>query len=72
MSRKRPKKRYKPYTGTDAVDAQPTVTRYRAVVRSPLGQWWIDNKKRIRLLALVGGGVLLVGYLLYELLRLVF
>lgn len=48
------------------------ITRYKAVVRSPLGEWWHDNKKRIRLIALFGGGALLIGWLLFELFNLVF
>lgn len=72
MSKKRHKKRNKPYTGADAVETQPTVTRYKAVVRSPLGQWWADNKKRLKVGALVAGGVGLAGYLLFELVNIIF
>ena len=70
MSRKH-KKRNKPYTGQDAV-TKPTVTRYTAVVRSPLGNWWHDNKRRIKITSLVGGGAIVFGYLIYEFLNLVF
>jgi hypothetical protein len=48
------------------------IKRYKAVVRSPLGEWWQDNKKRVRLFAMIGGGVLIVGWLLFELFNLIF
>ncbi len=69
MSRK--KKRAKAYTGADAAHTQPTVHRYTAVVRSPFGEWWFEHKKIARIVALVGGGVLIAGYLVYELIRLI-
>lgn len=81
MSRK--KRRYKdqqPKPEAEEPQIQPNerpeeeqkITRYKAVVRSPLGEWWHDNKKRVRIGALAGGGVLLVGWLIYELLNLIF
>lgn len=69
MTRK--KKRNKVYQGPDSSQAMPTVTRYKAVVRSPLTQWWFDHKKQVRIIATVAGGVLIVGYLIYELIRIV-
>lgn len=70
MSRK-PKKRNKPYTGEDAT-VKPTVTRYSAVVRSPIGQWWHDNKKRVKIGSMVGGGTVIFAYLMWEFFNLVF
>lgn len=70
MSRKQ-KKRNKPYTGKDAA-TKPTVTRYTAVVRSPLGEWWHDNKRRVKLTSMIGGGAIVCIYLVYEFLNLVF
>jgi len=70
MSRK-PKKRNKPYTGDDAA-TKPTVTRYKAVVRSPLAQWWFENKKRVKTTSLVGGGAVAFVYLMWEFFNLVF
>ncbi|HEU5187858.1 MAG TPA: hypothetical protein VFT87_05155 [Candidatus Saccharimonadales bacterium] len=69
MSRK--KKRTKVYTGSDSAQLAPTVRRYSAVVRSPLGEWWHDHKKQVRIIVAIAGGVLIVGYLIYELIRLI-
>ena len=69
MSRK--KKRNKTYTGSDSTQVQPTVKRYTAVVRSPVGQWWQDHKKQARIIGMVGGSAAIVGYLIYELIRLI-
>lgn len=71
MSRKH-KKRNKPYTGMDATPSQPTVHRYTAVVRSPLGEWWIGHKRAVKIISLIVGGVLVFGYLLFEFFRLIF
>jgi hypothetical protein len=69
---KKTKKRNKPYTGIDAAPNQPVVHRYSAVVRSPINQWWFDHKKRIKTFSLIGGGVLLLGWLLYEFFMMLF
>jgi len=71
MSRKH-KKRTKAYTGAGATAAKPTVQRYTAVVRSPLGEWWFDHKKQVKTLGLIIGGALVFGYLIFELLRVIF
>lgn len=68
---KKPKKRNKPYRGEDAA-TQPKVHRYQAVVRSPLGEWWHDNKRRIKIAAYVGGGTFIFAWLIFELFNLVF
>lgn len=65
------KKRNKKYTGADAAVTKPNVTRVTAVVRSPIGEWWHDNKKRVRMIAMIAGGVIVFGYLVYELIRLI-
>ena len=70
MSRK-PKKRNKPYTGQDAA-VKPTVHRYQAIVRSPVGEWWHDHKKQVKIASMVGGGTIVFGYLIYEFLMIVF
>lgn len=71
---KKTRKRNKQYRGEDArIDSQgPTVTRYKAVVRSPLGEWWHDHKRVVKLSAGIGGGAIIVGWLLFEAIRLVF
>lgn len=82
MSRK--KRRYKdlrPKPTMEKPDVAPEdmveedeqkITRYKAVVRSPIGEWWNDNKKRVRLFALVGGGGLVIGWILFEFFSLIF
>ena len=51
---------------------EQNITRYKAVVRSPLGEWWFNNKKRARLFAIIGGIGLGAGWLLFELFNLIF
>lgn len=59
------KKRNKTYTGRDAALARPAVTRISAVNRSPIMQWWFDNKRMARIgliaAAVVFGIALLVS-----------
>jgi hypothetical protein len=55
----------------EPTEQEEHVTRYKAVVRSPLGEWWHDNKKRVRLFAIIGGVGLLAGWLLFELFSLI-
>lgn len=68
MSRK-PKKRNKPYTGADAVKP-PVVHHYQAVARSPFNEWWHENKRRVKIGAIIAGILLIVVYAIYELIRL--
>lgn len=70
MTRK--KKRNKAYSGGTPAETRPTVHRYKAVVRSPLGEWWHDNKKRLRIGGVIVGGVLLVVWLIIELFNVIF
>lgn len=65
------KKRNKPYTGADAAN-RPVVHRYQAVMRSPLGEWWHDHKKQVRVAAIVAAVALAVIFIGYELIDLVF
>lgn len=71
MSRKH-KKRNKAYTGADAAERPPVVHRYSAVTRSPIGEWWHEHKRPVKIGSAIGGGALAVGYLLFELIRLIF
>lgn len=71
MSRKH-KKRNKPYQGEEAVPDQPVVHHYTAVVRSPLGEWWQEHRRQVRVGAIVLGIGLLVIILLYGLFDLIF
>lgn len=81
MSRK--KKRYNKVSSEKQAPAKPqisqpvvledeNITRYKAVVRSPLGEWWFENKRRVRLIAIVLGVGLIVGWLLFELFSMIF
>ncbi len=53
-------------------EVEQKITRYKAVVRSPIGEWWYTNKKRVRLFAMIGGGGVFVGWLLFELFNFIF
>ena len=67
---KQKKKRNKAYTGADASIKRPTITRIEAVNRNKVSQWWFE-KKRVAKPALIAGGVVaVIGWLLYELIRL--
>lgn len=67
------KKRTKRYQGEDAaVPAPKIVHRYTAIQRNPINEWWFTNKKRVRLIAIVAAVVIVVGYLIFELVRAVF
>lgn len=68
---KKTKKRNKPYTGENAA-SKPTVHKYQAVTRSPLGEWWHDNKKRVRLISLITVGSVAFIYLMYEFFKILF
>ncbi|HSX28234.1 MAG TPA: hypothetical protein VLF60_02180 [Candidatus Saccharimonadales bacterium] len=43
---KSPKKRNKPYKGTDAATG-PRVTRYSVTEQSAFASWWKDNKRMV-------------------------
>ena len=64
MSRKH-KKRNKPYTGEEAVPDRPVIHHYTAVVRSPLGEWWHDHKRTVRIGAIIAGVTLVVSLVIY-------
>jgi hypothetical protein len=68
---KQKKKRTKVYTGADAADAKPVITRISAVNRSKLGQWWFDRKKFLRPILIAAVVILVVGWLLFELIRII-
>jgi hypothetical protein len=68
---KQKKKRTKQYTGRDAA-ATPTVHRYRAEVKSPAREWWDDHKRAAKMIGGIGGSVVIVGWLLFELFQMIF
>lgn len=70
---KKAKKRNKPYTGPDAkAPGQPTVTRYKAVVRSPLGEWWQSRKRVVKIIAGVVAVAAILVWLVVEAIGLLF
>lgn len=69
---KQKKKRNKVYRGRDAKLAQPQVLRVEAANRSRLGQWWFEKKKFAKPVAIVVGLVLVLGWLIFELIRAIF
>ncbi|HWZ65432.1 MAG TPA: hypothetical protein VNX65_01390 [Patescibacteria group bacterium] len=67
------KKRDKRYRDKDDTltsgSSQPTIHHYRAVVRGPLGEWWHDHAKAVRLISTYGGGGVVVIWLIFESVR---
>lgn len=63
------KKRNKQYQGQDAAHG-PVVHRYTAAVKSPMREWWDDHKRAIKIGSGLGGGAIIIGWLLFELVRL--
>lgn len=68
---KQKKKRTKSYTGRDAAHG-PTVHRYTAELKSPAREWWDGHKRAIKYTTYIGGGGILVVWLLTEFFRMVF
>lgn len=66
---KKSKKRNKPYSGSNASKAQPTIIKVEAVNRSKPKQWWHDNKKRVRLIAIAAGVIALIIWLVIVLIQ---
>jgi hypothetical protein len=67
------KKRNKLYRGEDAAVqsvSTPVVHHYKAIQRSPTGEWWHDHKRAVGLGAKIGGGGIVVIWLLAEGIRL--
>jgi len=62
---KQKKKRNKQYTGVDATRG-PVVHRYTAEAKSPLREWWDGKKRIIKWTAGIGGGAIVVVWLLIE------
>jgi hypothetical protein len=67
---KQKKKRNKPYSGSSAA-MRPTVTRLSAEKRSKPRQWWIDNKRIAKPVAITAGAVIAIAWLLFELVRII-
>ena len=68
---KQKKKRSKPYTGQDAAMDKPSVTRISAANRNKVQQWWFDNKRIAKPVAIAVAVAIVVIWLLVELIRIV-
>lgn len=68
---KQKKKRAKQYTGRDAVQG-PTIHHYRAEAKSPFREWWDTRKRAIKYITYIGGGAVIVIWLLIELFHMIF
>lgn len=68
---KQKKKRSKQYAGRDAA-ATPTVHHYVAEAKSPVREWWDDHKRGVKWISGIGGGTIIVGWLLFEFFHLIF
>lgn len=71
MANKVKKKRNKQYRGIDAAITKPSVTRISAANRSKLGQWWFEHKKIARPVLITVGVAAIIGWLIFELIRIV-
>lgn len=69
MANKQKKKRNKAYRGVDAAIDRPVVTKITAVNRSKASQWWLDHKRIVRPIAIAIAVVLVIGWLIFELIR---
>lgn len=63
---KHKKKRNKVYSGVEASMARPVITRISAVNRSKAGQWWFENKKRLKPILIATAVVLFVIVLIIQ------
>lgn len=61
---KKPKKRNKAYSGSNAARRQPTVTRIEAENRSPLMEWWHAKRKIVKPVAIAIGVLLIFIWLI--------
>lgn len=69
---KQKKKRNKPYTGAGSNASRPQTIRVEAVQRGRAQLWWHERKRVLKPALITALVVVVIGYLLYELLRLVF
>lgn len=73
---KKSKKRTKRYQGEDAktplkTSSEPIIHRYEAVERNRLQEWWHTNKRIVKIAGYTGGGLFLLGWLLFELISII-
>lgn len=68
---KQKKKRTKKYTGADAAQSRPSITRVQAVSRSRISQWWYERRRVVRPIAIAAAVILIVVWLIVELIRII-
>jgi hypothetical protein len=69
---KKKKRRVKKYQGEEASATKPRLTRISAVHRGPVNQWWFDNKRLVKPVAIVSVIIIVIVILLFELFRVIF
>ena len=69
---KKKKRRLKKYQGQEASVTKPKLTRISAVHRGPVNQWWFDNKRLVKPVAIVSVIIIVIVILLFELFRVIF
>ena len=82
MSRRHKKKRNKAYkpeeididtdTDTGPLSSEPVVHRYKAEYRGPVKEWWHEKNRMVKFGAAATAIALIIGWLLFELVRWVF
>ena len=73
---KKSKKRTKRYHGEDAKAPasapQTVVHRFEAVERNAVQEWWQSNKRLAKVVGYTGGGLVIFGWLLFEMFQAIF
>lgn len=64
------KKRNKVYKGVDASLDRPVITRISATNRSKVGQWWFENKARLKPILIAAGIIIFIILMIAEIVRL--
>lgn len=67
---KNKKKRNKVYKGIDAAMDRPVITRIQAENRSPVKQWWFDNKARLKPILIAASVIIFIIAMIVEIIRL--
>ncbi len=67
---KNKKKRNKKYTGVDAVNDKPIITRIEAVNRNKISQYWFDHKKVAKPMLIGSGVVAFLVILIFQIVQL--
>jgi len=68
---KNKKKRNKVYSGNDAANTRPIITKLAAADRNKPAQWWFDNKRVAKPLTIASLVIIAVVWLIIELVRII-